>query len=113
MRLHWNPLLIVASRFLLLNKNANATLKLVNHNVAMRGKPTLFHRAKSIEKHIQERKILVKAIKKKMRKDRYWQKLLKKNIYILTESIKKSCLIDPLTTNNTIYRDSLTLTLTN
>ena len=30
---------------------------------------------------------------------------------ILTKSIKKSFLIDPLTTNNVIYRDSLTLML--
>ena len=29
---------------------------------------------------------------------------------MLTKSIKQSFLIDPLATNNTIYRDSLTLT---
>ena len=50
----------------------------------MCGNPTLFHRAKSIEKDIKERQIL-------------------------TQSIEKSFLIDPATTNNTIYRDSLTL----
>ena len=47
--------------------------------------PTLFHRAKSIEKGIEKR-------------------------YILTQSIKKSFLIDPLTTNNAIYCYLLVLT---
>ena len=50
----------------------------------MWGKPTLFHRAKSIEKNIEKRQIL-------------------------TYSIEKSSLIDPLTTYNAIYRDSFNL----
>ena len=49
----------------------------------MRGNPALFHRAKSIEKNIDKK-------------------------LILTQSIEKSFLIDPLNTNNAIYRDSLT-----
>ena len=49
----------------------------------MWGNSTLFHWKKSIEK------------------------ILKK---ILTQSIEKSFLIDPLNTNNAIYHDSLTLT---
>ena len=55
----------------------------MNHNVAMWGNPTLFHRAKSIEKHIQERKILVKVIEKKIERRQILAKAIeKKYIYI-------------------------------
>ena len=50
----------------------------------MKGNPTLFHRAKSVEKNIEKR-------------------------LILTQSIEISFLIDPLNTNNAIHSDSLTL----
>ena len=53
----------------------------------MWGNPMLFDRAKSIEKNIEKKEIL-------------------------TRSIEKSFVIDPLTTNNAIYRDSLTLKIT-
>ena len=52
----------------------------------MWGSPTLFHRVKLIEKNIEKS-------------------------YILTQSIDKIFLIDPLSTNNARNRDSLTLSL--
>ena len=51
----------------------------------MWGNPTFLHRGKSIEKNIEKREIL-------------------------TQSIEKSFLIDPLTTNDAIYRESLNVT---
>ena len=50
----------------------------------MKSNPTLFHRAKSVEKNIEKR-------------------------LILTQSIEISFLIDPLSINNAIHSDSLTL----
>ena len=50
----------------------------------MWGNPILFHRVKYIGKNIEKKQIL-------------------------TQSIEKSFLIDPLTTNNAIYHDSLIL----
>ena len=52
---------------------------------AMWGNPTIFH-LKNLLKNIEKRQIL-------------------------TQSIKKSFLVDPLTTNNAIYRDLSTLSL--
>ena len=39
----------------------------------------------------------------------YWKKYSEKINTVLTRSIEKNFLIDPLTTNNAIYRDSLVL----
>ena len=44
----------------------------------MCGNPTLFHREKSIEKILRNDKIIAKPTKTISRKDKYWQKLLKK-----------------------------------
>ena len=57
-------------------------LKLINHDISKVGWPILFQRAKSIEKNVEKRKVM-------------------------TQPIEGSFLIDPLTTDNAIYRDSL------
>ena len=64
----------------------------------MRGNTILFHWAKYIEKKYGKIR-WVKSTEKILRKQK-----------ILLQSIEKSFLIDPLNTNNAIYRDSLTLT---
>ena len=64
----------------------------------MRGNTILFHWAKYIEKKYGQIH-WVKSTEKILRKQK-----------ILLQSIEKSFLIDPLNTNNPIYRDSLTLT---
>ena len=59
-------------------------LKLLIHEIRNVDNPTLCHRSKSIEKNIEKRRIL-------------------------TQSIEKSFLIDPLNTNNAVYNNLLTL----
>ena len=65
----------------------------------MWGHPTLFHREKSIEKTLN-------TIEKILGKGKILTIAIEK---ILIKCIKKSFLINPLTTDNTIYCDSLTL----
>ena len=58
---------------------------------------------------------MAKAIQKILRKDKYWQKLLKNRLRKgkhWQSQLRKAFMIDPLTTNNAIYRDSLTLNCT-
>ena len=75
----------------------------------MRGNPTLSHPQaflpdKSIEKKYQE-KINIDTIFPT--RQNLLKKILRKDI--LTQSIEKNFLIDSLTTNNAMYRDSLAL----
>ena len=45
----------------------------------MWGNPIYFHRAKSIEQNTEKIQIWANVIEKILRKDKYWQKLLKIN----------------------------------
>ena len=78
----------------------------MNHGISNLGQRHTFSQGKPIEKINKREKINTDTIN--------WEIYLK-NIekrQILTQSIEKSFLIDPLTTNNAIYRDSLTLSST-
>ena len=72
----------------------------------MWGHPTLFHREKSIEKTLRQDKYWYYTIEKILEKGKILTIAIEK---ILIKCIKKSFLINPLTTDNTIYCDSITL----